>query len=213
MPVLPRTPDGVARIAFTGSLHGEPWANVFHVKFTAFSAATAAQLKTFLDAMAGDYNSTLMQHMGVDATFTNGKAQLFLAAPDVLVVESTYTYAGAVTDDAESNSACYVLSWLISASYRGGKPRTYLPGVNEHGTSDHRSVTPATALALTNDAIAWKAAIAALGVSDLSSPVLGCVSFRTGNAPRGTALFRPFTGVTVHPRLGTQRRRYGRWHA
>lgn len=103
------------------------------------------------------------------------------------------------------------LSWDIAAHYRGGKPRTYLPGVPQDSlvAIGNSAIIPSFAVDLAAKANTWSASV------NVSSPgghdgVLGTLSFRTGNAPRPTPLFRAFGEAHVHERLDSQRRRSGR---
>jgi hypothetical protein len=102
-------------------------------------------------------------------------------------------------------------SWQISARYRGGKPRWYLPGI----TMNAVSASYGSAL-LASWATATASALASLESSfNSSSPnghdiILGTISYRTGNAPRVTPVFRVFNLPKVHERLDSQRRRSGK---
>jgi len=60
-------------------------------------------------------------------------------------------------------------------------------------------------------ATGFRTAINALTQGTITSTVLGMVSFTTGGVARTPAVFYAFTGATVHQRLGTQRRRLGKW--
>jgi hypothetical protein len=103
-----------------------------------------------------------------------------------------------------------VLSWKIAESYRGGKPRWYMPGVPASAVSGGDSAINPTF------AGNWDSA-ATTFMNDLNShPVsgtpitLGTVSHYTGHTIRPTPLFRAFFDVKVHERLDSQRRRSGK---
>jgi hypothetical protein len=51
----------------------------------------------------------------------------------------------------------------------------------------------------------------ALTTGTITGTTFGFVSFQSGNAERGTPLFFAITGCIVHPRIGSQRRRNGKW--
>jgi hypothetical protein len=103
------------------------------------------------------------------------------------------------------------LSWDIAESYRGGKPRWYLPGiptaaVNPVGTST-MDVAYATAMEAAGSAFAG--AVNAIALSGGGNPKLGTVSYYSGHAVRPTPQFREFLNTRVHERLDSQRRRSG----
>jgi hypothetical protein len=103
------------------------------------------------------------------------------------------------------------ISWVITASYRGGKPRSYLPGisasaVNPPGTA---AVDPTFAGLLEVEANSFLSACN--GVTVGSGPMqLGTISFHSGHVVRPTPIFRAFVSARVHERLDSQRRRSGK---
>lgn len=103
------------------------------------------------------------------------------------------------------------LSWAIAARYRGGKPRWYLPGITTGALSASygSAILPSWAATTQGAADGWLVAINGSSAGG-STVTVGTISFRTGNAPRVTPLFRSFTGITVHERLDSQRRRSGK---
>ena len=102
------------------------------------------------------------------------------------------------------------VSWQIAEVYRGGKPRTYLPGVPA------TSITPTGSSQISAAAANAMDAAATLLLNDFNShPVsstnwsLGTVSYRTGHSVRPTPLWRSYIGVRIHERVDSQRRRSG----
>lgn len=105
------------------------------------------------------------------------------------------------------------LSWQIAESYRGGKPRTYVPGIPQNATnttgSSQLSTTYANALASVGDAILTAINARVETGAGAATDALGTVSYHTGHAVRPTPLFRAFLDCRVHERLDSQRRRSG----
>lgn len=102
-------------------------------------------------------------------------------------------------------------SWSIAASYRGGKPRWYLPGVPASAVLQLGSaqLSPSFASGIQVSLAAIRTALQGFLVSGQAWN-LGTISYQTGHAARPTPLFRLFTGVRVHERLDSQRRRSGK---
>jgi len=103
------------------------------------------------------------------------------------------------------------ISWAIGASYRGGKPRWYIPGVPGTAVTTPGGSTMAGTYAANLETVAEfvRANVNSSTVSGFSLS-LGTISYQTGHAARPTPLFRPFTGSRVHERLDSQRRRNGK---
>ena len=145
-------------------------------------------------------------------TYVVGKATLYTPGGGELVSSSSMTGTGSSGGTAVANDGtCKVASWLSTVYWRGGKPRTYLPGVSTSETTGDHSLTAGEITALKTAAAGFRTAVNALTSGGITGTTLGFVSFRTGNADRVPPLFYAFTGATVHPRLGTQRRRLGHW--
>jgi hypothetical protein len=103
------------------------------------------------------------------------------------------------------------LSWTINAHYRGGHPRWYLPPPGASASSvaggpDIAGGNVTTYEAAGNTFLAY---VNALTVATFTV-TMGTISYRTGNAPRATPVFRAFQACRVSPRLDTQRRRLGK---
>jgi hypothetical protein len=116
---------------------------------------------------------------------------------------------GAGNPMAPGNAVC--ISWTINASYRGGKPRWYLPGImlSAQNTVGDSQLTTVFANSIKTAANGIQTSFNA------SSPnghdvILGTISYFTGHALRPTPLFRPFGVAKVHERMDSQRRRNGK---
>lgn len=119
--------------------------------------------------------------------------------------------AGAKANQCLSPQCAVVLSWQIAAHYRGGHPRTYLPGVDSASidTAGGKNIT--NALRLDYEAAGDALMTAISGASGTGSPYsMGTISYFSGGVERGTPLFRTYLDAVVGTRLCTQRRRLGK---
>jgi hypothetical protein len=118
---------------------------------------------------------------------------------------------GGSASTALSPQVAIVISWPIASSYRGGKPRWYLPGatVTTPATPGSPAILVSVANAIQTAATAFRSNINA-SVVDTFTPVLGTISYQTGHAARPTPVFRPFLPPRIHERLDSQRRRNGK---
>lgn len=119
--------------------------------------------------------------------------------------------AGGTTNQVQAPQVAVVISWQIAAHYRGGHPRTYLPGIDSStlDTAGGKNISTAkrTAYELAGDAL-MNAINTASGTG--SPYFMGTISYFTGGAPRTTPLFRTYLAAVVGTRICTQRRRLGK---
>jgi hypothetical protein len=206
-----RTPDGVGTIRVGGVLYTVPWVNVLHVGFSAWESASAVDWGTFVFDFLAAYVDRLLPFLSDAVYVLYAEGTLYQADPNVQFDREGSTARGGITTDGESNNAAYVLSWRQARSYKGGKARTYLPGVVESNTDSHRELTPAAAADMQAAAANFITDVGSIAVATLTDPILGTVSYASGNVFRAVPVFEPYVGVAVHLRLGSQRRRLGAW--
>jgi hypothetical protein len=209
-----RGPDNSVRISINGSYWGVANANVFSAQCVVPGTPTQAQFDAWVAAFGAAYINRFKNHQSVSQLYSTAKATYFL--PGGLAMESVQPLAGAGTDVSgadDPGSVCAVISWLANVYWRGGKPRTYLPGLRTADRSGAIGLSVAGAAAIDGNAGLFMADINALAPAGFTSTALGFVSFRSGLADRVPPIFFPFTGHRVHLRLGTQRRRLGHYVA
>jgi hypothetical protein len=207
-----RGPDNSVRIAIGGTMNGIAWANVFYCQLATSSAIIQADLDTWTTAFQAAYKTRFAPVQRAEVLYALAKAVCF--TPGITQVTSSIAMTGAGTEAGtlvSDNGVSKVVSWLSPVYWRGGKPRTYLPGVAVTDVTTSTVLTGAAITAVKTAAGNFRTDINALTAGTITGTQLGFVSFSSGNVPRGTPLFFAFSGATVHPRLGSQRRRLGRW--
>lgn len=206
MPPLPDAPASY-RVSCTGVNGAATWANVFHVN-DGVGGASVADLNSFASDFANAFDGHLNEHQSDQSLLTA------ITVTDLTTTSGNVgTWAGSMAGDVSGQqcpaqvAAC--ISWKIAARYRGGKPRTYLAGILEAQRADTTHFTPTAVSNWLSDASGFLAAVNGLSIGS-NLVTLGCVSYYTGHALRGTGLFRPFIQVNVNARIDTQRRRLGK---
>jgi hypothetical protein len=132
-------------------------------------------------------------------------------SPLVVVGAHTGSTAGGVsTGGPASASLAAVLSWQSGVYWRGGKPRTYIGGLDLSSFADEVTLDPTYISTLLTDGTNLIAALNALASGNFDSIQFGLVSFVSGGVDRTPPVFFPITGVAVHPRIDSQRRRLGK---
>jgi hypothetical protein len=207
-----RGPDNSVRVAITGTLGGVNWANVFFCQLTVSGTPAQADLDAFLTAFQAAYKTRFGPRQITSLSYTQATATLFLPGGGVLQSVVAMTGAGTEAGTAVAdNAASKIISWLSTVYWRGGKPRTYLTGVPTGDVTSATSLTAAEIALLKTAATNFRSDVQALTSGAITGTQFGFVSFQSGNVPRTPAVFFPITGATVHPRLGSQRRRLGKW--
>lgn len=207
-----RGPDNSVRIAISGLVKGANWANVFHAQLTTSSTITQADLDTWTTAFGAAFVTNIPPRQSTEVTTTLAKAILYTPGGGELISQATLAGTGSGTPLDAGNAPCKVISWLSTVYWRGGKPRSYIAGLISGDLTTATNALTATAVSnLTTSAAALRTAINALTSGTITGTQFGFLSFRSGNAERPTPLFFAITGARVHARVGTQRRRDGRW--
>lgn len=209
MPALPDVAQ-VLRITLSGDNEGSEWLNVFHVSY-ASTPMTPSDLITVLNDFEIAYKNRFLPLLSVGLRLTAGKA-VDLTSSTAPVAEESFTDSGSVTTGTSlPASAAAGISWVISRRYRGGHPRTYIPGLT---SADLQSGTTNTLAAtfqgnLQSAAGSFLADIEAIGVGGRTYvPV--CVHYFRHGALLTPPLVDNITGAAVHPRMDSQRRRLGK---
>jgi hypothetical protein len=207
-----RGPDNSVRVAITGTISAQNFANIFRCQLSTSGSISQADLDTWTLAFFNAYKAQFQAIAGSGVAVLNAKAVLYAPGNTELISSQGVAYNGTGSPATGPGAASEVISWLSNVYWRGGKPRTYLPGVLSASLNSGTDTLTSTRItALKAAAAAFRTAVNALTATSITSTVFGFVSFRTGNAERGTPLFFAIVGSNVHPRVGIQRRRDGRW--
>jgi hypothetical protein len=203
----PPIPPGVARVAILGTTLGHLWTNIFYVQLSG-SGIVAADLNTLASDIAGFWNTNFGAAVPSTVQITEVDIVYVPSVGNEVTGSWTGSHAGTSPNTQVADAAAaYVINWLISAYYRGGHPRMYLPGVTTNNVTNGSDIGASGAAALATDAIAFKDAINGVTTTNITAVAMGTLSFQTGNSWRTTPLFRPFTGAKGALKLGSQRRR------
>lgn len=214
MPAGPRPapPPDIVRVGVTGTQGGLPWAWVFWCH-TDNEIDTHAGAQDFADAFRSALNaSSLVQticHSSV--VVTQIRAVIQIDDDTAVAGENTSTITGTAGGTVLPANECVVGSWQSDAYWRGGKPRTYIPGIPNTYVDTNHSLDNSTKASIVTKLAALRTDVNAITTPAVDLTTMGFVSFASGGNWRTDPLFFGFTGVTVHDRLGTQRRRLGAW--
>jgi hypothetical protein len=108
-----------------------------------------------------------------------------------------------------SPNCCTLISWNITAAYRGGHPRTYLPPPSADTLSGSGRATYSAAY-VTNVVAKLTGGMTAMNADLPSGISIGTVAASRHGVQLSPPIFYKYNSFTVKPRVCTQRRRLGK---
>lgn len=183
--------------------------NNLYIRFSDNVNHAVADLASVATQVRTDWGLYLKAYIDVDWSLVLTEAQSL--GGDGLEAQDTTVVAGTQGGAPLPPQSAVVLSWKSGATWRGGRPRTYLVGVGNVFTSavGDAQLNPANSAALHASAETFRANTSAAVVGGANT-ILGFPSYYSKGAIRPVPLFFPFTSLVVHNRLGSQRRRSGK---
>jgi hypothetical protein len=202
------------KVRFIYTYNNRPAINVFYLSFTG-SIPDLATMAAILTQIQTNWAATV-RTLQVAACVLNAIEGTDLTTRTGIVASNLTGGAGTATTVAPyPNSVAMCVSFPVATRYRGGHSRMYLPGQDgSHGLTG------------TNWTAAWLVAVGAAmstfraslnAMTGANAPfALVQVSYFEHNAAHepiyhpGGPIVRPITGVLVHSRIDSQRRRLGK---
>src|SRR5215471_15175617 len=205
-----RGPDGSVRVAVSGLISGENWSNIFWCNLTGGNSATQADLDSWTNAFYSAYATNICPLIVTSVSATNCVATLFQNTTQALHTVVSANHPGTNADALMLEiSASQVISWTHSQYYKGGKPRTYVPGIGTTFTTDGKTLTAARVTAIAAAGNSFHTAVNALSSGTITQTQHGFCRFMSGGNPFPVGQFFPINGAKAHPRIGSQRGRLG----
>lgn len=203
----PQPPVGAARVAISG--HGyanNPWVNVFWLNLTA-TTHVVADLKSVVDSMVASYALRFAPWISNTNAQTGAKATWLYASGAAVEYAGSYSNTGSGASNPASDATATLINWSISDYYRGGHPRTYLPGTPSNHITTGRIVDASFQSSVATAANNFLSDVNALTHGGISAVALGTVRFASNNSWLSPPVFRAYNAASVRAILGTQRRR------
>jgi hypothetical protein len=197
------------RLAISGIFGATAWTNVVYLKFTDDGTQTAADLKSIVDAAVTAWTTRFAALLSSGLTMTDAKATWITGSGTALEYEASYTHPGTASGSVCPANVAAVVNWSINQYYRGGHPRSYIPGILLANTVNDNQLTTGFQTALATASVNWMNDVNALTATHVSAVALGTVSFQRAKNWRVPPVFYPFKSAGVRNYIGTQRRRIG----
>jgi hypothetical protein len=169
--------------------------------------ATPSDWESYLDGFANAWETRFLPNLTSNVSVRLVRGSLRQSSTDTLTLERARSNAGDRDEAAEAQNCCSVVSWLILTSHRGGRPRTYFPGVPVAATTGQALLTGAYAAAMASAGAGFIGDVSGLSETSIPDSILGCVHFQLDDAWLDPTTFSAFLGAHVRPYIRTQRRR------
>jgi len=126
VPTPPSVPE-VIRFRLTGTLqNGNAWGIRHYVLYTG-SAPSGPTMLTLCEGVASAFNTHVLAILSEDTALTAVDG-IDLSSDLGSGATADVDYAGAIADPAVADQICAVVRFEIDRRYRGGKPKTFIPG-------------------------------------------------------------------------------------
>lgn len=184
-------------------------ANIFHLLATNPAAVTVTNMAALLTQLISKWHT----RMGPLINGNLADASHELVALDGSGLQTVAFPSSGITGGTSAlpDNCALVLSWITTAYWRGGKFRTYMPGVLQTNCTPpfFDTITPTAETAYANAGTGLLNDVGTLSLG--SSPVtMGGVSYFHKYAFRTPPVFFSFNGCKVTARIDSQRRRLGK---
>ena len=190
------------------------WANVLYFLLGDVGTHTPGEVIQSVAAAAVQLYSTILasafsSHWAINSTTVTYRD----AADSIVRLRVADAFAGTNGTGDQEAQVAYLINWATSDPRRGGKPRTYIPGVPDNAVADSARLTTGEVAAINSAIVTWLTAILTPGGSRLVAMQLVEMSFRNGGTWRDSAVTFPILGGVCNPVVATQRRRVDRLRA
>lgn len=200
------TPPTV-RVSFEQTFTDINVANVFWLSVSP-DVSEPVDLADFSSSLSAAYQAHILPLQTSELSLVSVKS-LYYGPAGEFSGESVGTHAGGNSESPLPQDSALVASWQIARTYRGGHPRSYFAGLCYTDIYDTTKWQPSRITVWQAALAAFNTAVNAISSADFSSVTLGTQSRSTGGFPRTDSLFERYLGVSVQPRICSQRRRLG----
>ena len=221
---LPFAPSVIrVKLFYTNQVRSNAILNTLHFRYTG-AAGTNAEMATLAANIAGYWGATLKSDTNTTVSLTTVETR-DLSSDMGTLGTWTGTTAGSRSDTINSAQAALLVTYTIPRTYRGGKPKTFLPVGDAialldegHWTSDFVSSVQGNLETFLADILADTSAVTfsdQVNVSYYEPPNVAILNpvtgrYRTVSTLRTVAQIDTITTVTCQPQIASQRRRTGR---
>lgn len=208
---MPALPDaaGVIRCVYSGTYGAAKWANVFHMRFPSGNPGQA-DMNSLATGLRNAWDTNIKSVVNTSCTLTQTSLVDLTSNTGLQAVNSTSSTGTRSSGVALPANTALVVSMKIARRYRGGHPRMYITGQSVGDTSGNTNWTGALLTLAATQFEAWRVACNALTFTSMPTLQLVNLSYYSNLVLRPVPAVDVITGVAIHTRVDTQRRRLGK---
>ena len=204
-------PDMSAEAVAVGAFGPTSWANVFYFDVAASPGDEGEIANDIGTAVKNLYSTLDLGNFSINWVHKYTRVKFKPSAPSV-AVKRVVVADNVGTDDSGDQDAqvAYLINWVTGDVRRGGKPRTYIPGVPLSKCADSATIASGTVSSMTGNINAW---LDTLGDGSLPNGTI-CdlceMSFIDGGTFRDPPVPFDISSGLLNSIVATQRRRVDR---
>lgn len=190
---------------------GTTWANILWFQSGATIAVSPAEMEALATFLRNTWYDDLWKHFATSSChFQVTHITLFLPASQKQRRTHVADGVGVAGSNGLPAQVSILLDWDTLDGRRGGKPRTYIAGIDQSMVDESYQVAASKLTAIQGYIDAFLGDIAAYSASPFNSLEFVEMSFYNGGAIRPSPVQFPLLGGHVRTVLATQRRRVDR---
>jgi hypothetical protein len=207
-------PVGYTKVTVKGTYGPTNWVNVLYLDTSPTDPANYADLLPAACTAITDLYDAIVHtsNFSDQLTVSTVKAVYADASESVRTLTVADGTVGTHSGDCQDAQVAYLINWASDDGRRGGKPRSYLPGVPNAAMLDPARLQSSTLSSINGLLSTWYATFPRTGDT---YTIVGLVemSFVEHNADRNPAIAISINGGTLNGIVATQRRRVDRLRA
>lgn len=208
----PDPPTRSCKVEYVGVFKEANWANVMWLYLTGNGTIPNSYLVALADACFSGYATELLPEVSFEVELQFVRVNVWDGSDVTQAISTQPGATGGKLDPALPANVAVCISWPLAVHYRGGHPRTYLPGPVQSSLAGTTRFRNDYCTDVATRAGRFHTALEAIPASaSVSSVEHGVISFQAKKQWRTPPVFRRIgNGAHVDARIDSQRRRLGR---
>jgi hypothetical protein len=198
-------------LAVLGTVGDAPFANTFWVRNGNAITPSQGDLTAWVSNFGLYYRNRILPHLSSSVVLSEVTALYYDTNGAELAAAVSETGNGGVTGPVTPANVSLCIGWRVQQHYRGGHPRTYLPGIPQAEVATARLFNAAYVGLVVQSASDFHGDVNNTPGGNIQGAKLGIVSFVLRKEWRNPPVFRDFVYPSAHgdPRIDSMRRRLG----
>lgn len=206
MPFIPVAQ--VVKLIVSSDVAGETVNNIFHVQLP--SPATVADVNYLAAAVLTSYQNRFKTRMTTAIQIDQCEAVALDSSSAPAGVSVSPLRGTITTATSVPNNVSGILSWKTPLRYRGGHPRSYMPGLSQGDLDDQRNWTLSATALLAAAGAGFRTDLNAMSPPDAGVADMCVVHYSRAHVALTPPQIESIIGVQAEQAIGSQRRRLGR---